>query len=227
MDLRSLVTWNENLPEFILTGLWYIEFLNEDLNNSVISTKFFKSLDVYVKDVEIPLVKYSLKKTDFELVDFEEKENFGEVSITFRDDINGSVLRFCQKWLNSIFDVNQNAVKKNWRYERKDIHVVQLKILKKSQGLLLDTIRSSLSSIVGNALAIGGALGLTNYASLNNVEVKSVAEYIIKGCLPLGIEGISLGEGDSGEPQEFILTLSCDKVEPLWGTDSNINITKN
>lgn len=225
MDLRSLVTWNENPPEFILTGLWYAEFLDSP-TNSVLSNSYFNNVDLYIKEIGIPLMEYSYKKTDFDLMTFEEKSNFDSVTITFRDDIEGSLLRYSQDWINSIYDIKKRAVKKRWRYEKKDIHAVQIRILKKSQGLKQDFLRSTFSSVLGNIKSIGGALGLTDYADVNNIEVKSVAEYMIKGCLPLGLDGVTLEEDANGDPQEFVLNLSCEEVLPIWGKDSNINISK-
>lgn len=213
MNLNSLLTW-ENVPEFLLTGLWYIEIIDDNVNNSVFIRDFVTDFDIYAKSITIPTVKYNIEKTSFGLPFFTEREELDDVSIVFRDDINLNVSKFIQKWMESIFDINKNALKKRWRYEKKDIHAVQFKILNKSKNFFESSVLATTSSVVGNILSVSSTLNLGQPFISDYIDLKLIAEYNLLGCLPKGLDSIELDEGD-GQPQEFTLELHCDVVKPV------------
>ncbi len=225
MNIQSLVDWG-NTPEYILQGMWFIEVFDAQLGtkgNTVISSRYFTEdlpIDKYIEDVNIPQLNLSYEKTDYDMINFSEKANFSQVTMTFSDNVNPpTCLPFFQDWTESIFDKKKNCVKNNWRYEKKDIKVTFVRIFKKKDGIL----RSILKDVVGNLANIGGSI-IPRGVDTSQIEVKTVAEYMLKGCYPIGISEISV-DTQGGDRMEFSVELEIEQVEPLFGNRTLTRIT--
>ena len=202
MDLQSLVTWNGMPPEYLLEGLWYIsinDYWNTGSDVPIPSPDF---LDPYVTEVTIPQINVSYTKTDFDMINFDDKDTFGTISMSFCDNVQGTVLGFFDSWMNSIFDMKNNCVRNSWRYQRKFITAHLVRIFRKADEPI--------------TLANRETIGNGSFSSkFRNIEVKDVASFLISGCLPKGIQDINL-TSDSGDRYEFTVELECESIKGYY-----------
>ena len=135
--------WQHNFPEYELEGLWTCAI--EDVNpsdfakkgiaipkknmielkrNNISANKYMPlGFDKYIQSTNIPQLNFNYKTTEYGMINFEEKSAYGDITLTFYDDIKGSCLAFFTDWMSFIFDEDRNCLLPNWRYEAKNIHV--------------------------------------------------------------------------------------------------------
>lgn len=123
--------WGYLAPEYELEGLWVIEINDgsNTINNGVytntisVNTYFPNGIDFYVQSVSIPQLQLGYEVNDYNLPSFKEKNPYDDVTLNFYDDINGNAISFFSDWLACIFNEEKHCLKKNWRYQTKDIKV--------------------------------------------------------------------------------------------------------
>lgn len=119
------VFWKDNVPEFELEGLWYLDFIDGDKNTLKYSDYFSPNtrIDYYISSVNIPQLTLNYEATDIGMIYFKDKSAYDEITINFYDDLDGSFKGFVTDWLHTIYDERTQSIKPKWRYEAKDIHV--------------------------------------------------------------------------------------------------------
>ena len=135
--------WQHNFPEYELEGLWTCAIrdinpspdinayvnpktntnINLKCNNISVDKYMPLGFDKYIQSASIPQLNFSYKTTEYGMINFEEKSAYGDITLTFYDDIKGSCLGFFNDWMSFIFDEERNCLLPNWRYEAKDIFV--------------------------------------------------------------------------------------------------------
>lgn len=202
MDMKSLITWNGMPPEYMLEGLWYItinDYPEGGLRSRVPYPDF---LDPFIQDVTIPQLSLTYKKTDFDLINFDSKDEFGSITLSFCDDINGTCLGFFDSWMNSIYDIKRNCLYQSWRKEAKYITAHLIRILKKSDTRVSQEERNALANNPSSK-------------QFDNIEVKDVATFVMSGCLPKGIQEIELSS-ENGDRYTFSVEMDCETVRGYY-----------
>lgn len=220
MNLQQLITWG-NPPEYILEGFWFLEIL-DDLSHNTIKLDSYLSgnnLDDYIEEINIPQLSLSYEKTDFDMLNFEEKEPFDSITLTFYDDTKGSCLNFFQDWLNSIYDKKKNCIKNNWRYERKNLVATMIKIYKEKDSISDTLLKTTLSGAYSVVEGIPTIFGESIKPELQGIQVNTIAEYSLMHCLPIKINEISLSASGGGR-MSFSVELECEQVDVLYGDNT-------
>ena len=255
MDLQSLVTWNGMPPEYILDGLWYISIDNElgksqrnkatirvgdmgvgassdgysridkyarDTRPKIIPQDF---LDPYIEEVTIPQMSLKYEKTDFDMINFEDKENFDDITLTFKDDIYGTCLDFFYRWTNSIFDIDNNCLKSNWRNESMILTARLVRILRKNSDPVTEFARSSINNLTSTAEGLANLGGFSLKDKLKDIEVVDCAVFEMRGCYPQGIQSINLVSDDGGV-KTFSVEIVCETVKDFYRANDFLDTDK-
>lgn len=123
------VFWKDNVPEFELEGLWYLDIIDNDSGdrkNTIKYSDYFSPntrVDYYISSVNIPQLNLNYDATDIGMIYFKDKSAYDTITLSFYDDLNGSFKGFVTDWLHTIYDERTQSIKPNWRYEAKDITV--------------------------------------------------------------------------------------------------------
>ena len=163
-------------------------------------------LDPYISEVSIPQLSLDFAKTDYDLINFEGKDTFDNVTLSFYDNPQGLCLSFFDTWLNLIFDSKNNCLRNNWRKEAKVFRAKLIRIYRQADDPVDEFTRATVGTLVsvseGISNLLGQSLGLRN----KNIVVQDVAEFYMSGCYPRGIKEITLSEG-GGDRQSFSVEL--------------------
>ena len=173
-------SWYKHIPEFELEGLWYINILDGD-RNSIKYDDYFSSnsrVDYYVQDVSFPQLNLNYDTTDLGMIYFKDKTPYDEVTVTIYDDLSGSFKGFINDWLHSIYDEKKKCVKRNWRYEAKDLIVTNYrlindKIQNTTEYSILRCLPKGLSDISVNEESSNGRKSYSFRLVCQKVETKT------------------------------------------------------
>lgn len=176
-------------------------------------------LDPFIQEVNIPQLNLSYEKTDFDMINFEDKEQFGSITMTFCDDTQGTCLNFFNNWTDSIFDVENNCLRNNWRNECMRMTAHLIRIYKKAEDVIDSFARASIGGIIGVANGVASLVGESFGNRLQNIEVIDIASFEMRGCLPKGLQEISL-DVNSGDRMTFSFEIECETVSGYYRADS-------
>lgn len=232
---KSLFSWETNPPEFVTEDMWYVTITDNNITNApqVYAKDYFNSplgFDTYINKVDIPQLKLKFDKTDFDMLNFEQKEPYESFSLSFSDDIQGRCQKFFNEWLTSIISytsTNLYRLKTGWRSKYKDIKCTYIKALTHKQGYLSEFARSTVMSTfsVGSMANISSAIGqmeFKNSLNFENIEVKDCFTYEMKYCYPTGLDKID-ADSTSGDLKAFSVDFECQEINHVFKFESISN----
>ena len=103
--------WYLKVPEFMFEGYWGCRISSSDV------------YDKYIQSVSIPQLNLDYDVTNYGLVNFKEKVQYGEGTIEYYDDVEGTFNAFLDGWVREVFNESSNYVNSNWRGAYKTIVV--------------------------------------------------------------------------------------------------------
>ena len=96
--------WYVNMPELMLEGYWACKIgLNDEI------------FDRYITTMSIPQLNLEYEVTNFGLVKFQNKAEYGEGTFDYMDDVNGTFNSELNKWVNEVYNESTCSVKSSWR----------------------------------------------------------------------------------------------------------------
>ena len=239
MNINTRMDFINNLPdEEILGSFWYIDIEDlsvEDssvLNNIKVANYSLADgiADKYIHSVNIPMTSIEYEKTSWGQISAKEAKREDSFDITFTSNVKADILRFCQDWLDSVFDFDKFVFKRDWRQQAKTFRVVCFRpFSKRSSNLALNALSSSFSNVIGYKNAIESTVNKmktligksSNIPTSDNMNCVISAIYEMEYVYPSKFEDISFSDEDS-DRKEFTLSCECAKITKIYG-QSNVN----
>lgn len=172
-------------------------------------------LDPYLQEITIPQLSLSYTKTEFDMLNFEDKDVFGSTTLTFYDDTEASCLGYFDSWVNAVFDVENNCLRNNWRKQQKKLVAKLIRIYRKAESPLSAFAKASIGGAVSVANGVASLFGVSLKDRLKDVIVLDVAEFDMEGCIPKGIQEITLSD-DGGDRATFSVEMELETVKGYY-----------
>ena len=223
-NLNGEATWG-NLPEYILDSQWISFFKIPPVTYNYIGT-IPSIVDAYIEEINIPQIGLSSEKSSLGLLSFTEFENYSTITITYCDDVNGTMNLFFDKWIDGIYDREKFCFRKQWVRRYIDIKVQLLRYMH-SGNIMAQKLTHLGTNFGGVGTGISGVLnnlGVKNsYSSfaLQNVERKDSVGYILERCYPTKKTELSLSQSAGGDRLQFSVELECRKVQTIYPSIKN------